>query len=83
VPAAQVVDQAAQSTTTLLPSSVAVPVALQKPALHTQDVMSAPPGEPFELAGQAVQEPGWPLDAYVPVPQAVHEPAPADVELCQ
>jgi hypothetical protein len=84
VPAAQEVAQGTQSTCVMpSPASVAVPVALQKPDLHAHAEMSAPPGEPFEFAGQAVQDTVWPLDAYVPVPQAVHESAPAVDDDCE
>jgi hypothetical protein len=58
VPAAQDVDQGAQSTCAA-PFNNAVPVALQNPNLHTHDEMPAPPGEPFEFGGHAVQE-LWP-----------------------
>ena len=77
-------EPATQSTTALLlVSRYAVPVALQKPDLQAHAVMSEPPGEPFEFAGQAVQEPVWPAEAYVPVPHAVHELEDATEDDCQ
>jgi len=87
VPASQVVFQGAQSIT-VEPLSVAVPVELQKPDLQTHAVMSEPPGEAFEFAGQAMQVVppfgGMYCDgAYVPVPHAVHELNKATEDNCQ
>ena len=78
MPWAHVTDHATQSAW-----AVAAPEELQKPDLHVHEEMSAPVTAWFELAGQAVQEPVWPAEAYAPLPQGVHEAAAATADDCQ